>query len=76
MPLTESLYTLALRALRPALALPIERVLVSHGEPVLSGGRAALATSVQGTFFRSSAPTICAAVERCCQAPVAARFAP
>jgi hypothetical protein len=29
--------------LRPLLALPVERVLVSHGEPVLSGGDAALA---------------------------------
>ncbi len=29
--------------LRPLLDLPVERVLVSHGEPVLSGGREALA---------------------------------
>lgn len=29
-------------ALRPLLDLPIERVLVSHGEPALKGGRAAL----------------------------------
>lgn len=29
-------------ALRPLLDLPIERVLVSHGEPALEGGRAAL----------------------------------
>ena len=29
--------------LRPLLDLPIERVLVSHGEPVLAGGRDALA---------------------------------
>jgi hypothetical protein len=29
-------------ALRPLLELPIESVLVSHGEPVLSGGREAL----------------------------------
>ncbi len=28
--------------LRPLLDLPIERILVSHGEPVLTGGRAAL----------------------------------
>ncbi len=34
------------RSLRPALALPIERVLVSHGEPILSGGRAALARAL------------------------------
>ncbi len=32
--------------LRPLLALPIDRVLVSHGEPVLSGGRAALMHAV------------------------------
>jgi glyoxylase-like metal-dependent hydrolase (beta-lactamase superfamily II) len=29
-------------SLRPALDLPVARVLVSHGEPVLRGGRAAL----------------------------------
>jgi hypothetical protein len=29
-------------ALRPLLALPVERVLVSHGEPVLREGRAAI----------------------------------
>jgi glyoxylase-like metal-dependent hydrolase (beta-lactamase superfamily II) len=29
-------------SLRPALELPVARVLVSHGEPVLRGGRAAL----------------------------------
>jgi glyoxylase-like metal-dependent hydrolase (beta-lactamase superfamily II) len=29
--------------LRPLLDLPVERVLVSHGEPVLTGGKAALA---------------------------------
>ena len=33
-------------ALRPLLELPIERVLVSHGEPVLSGGRNALARAL------------------------------
>ncbi len=32
--------------MRPLLDLPIERVLVSHGEPVLSGGHAALARAV------------------------------
>lgn len=32
--------------LRPLLELPIERVLVSHGEPVLSGGREALAEAI------------------------------
>jgi glyoxylase-like metal-dependent hydrolase (beta-lactamase superfamily II) len=31
------------KALRPLLHLPIEMVLVSHGDPVLSGGREALA---------------------------------
>ena len=31
------------RELAPALDLPIERVLVSHGPPVLADGRAALA---------------------------------
>ena len=36
-----------LRALlRPLLELPLERVLVSHGEPVLSGGRDALAEAL------------------------------
>ena len=30
-------------ALRPVLDLPLERVLVSHGEPVVEDGRAALA---------------------------------
>jgi hypothetical protein len=33
-------------ALRPLLQLPIELVLVSHGEPVLSGGREALARAL------------------------------
>jgi hypothetical protein len=32
--------------LRPLLELPIERVLVSHGEPVLRGGRDALADAL------------------------------
>jgi hypothetical protein len=32
--------------LRPLLDLPIERVLVSHGEPVLAGGREALAKAI------------------------------
>jgi hypothetical protein len=35
------------RALRPLLELPIERVLVSHGQPVLRGGREALAAAVE-----------------------------
>jgi hypothetical protein len=34
--------------LRPLLDLPIERVLVSHGEPVLSRGRDALAEALAG----------------------------
>jgi len=34
------------RMLRPLLELPIERVLVSHGEPVLAGGQAALADAI------------------------------
>jgi hypothetical protein len=32
--------------MRPLLELPIQRVLVSHGEPVLSGGHAALAHAI------------------------------
>jgi glyoxylase-like metal-dependent hydrolase (beta-lactamase superfamily II) len=35
-------------ALQPALELPIERILVSHGEPVLGGGREALQLVVGG----------------------------
>ena len=35
------------RTLRPLLELPIERVLVSHGEPVLHGGRRALAAALE-----------------------------
>jgi glyoxylase-like metal-dependent hydrolase (beta-lactamase superfamily II) len=34
-------------SLRPLLELPVQRVLVSHGEPVLRGGRAALAQILQ-----------------------------
>jgi hypothetical protein len=30
------------KALRPLLDLPVEMVLVSHGEPVLSSGREAI----------------------------------
>jgi glyoxylase-like metal-dependent hydrolase (beta-lactamase superfamily II) len=33
-------------SLRPLLELPIERLLVSHGEPVFSGGRQALAAAL------------------------------
>ena len=32
--------------MRPLLELPIERVLVSHGEPVLHGGHTALARAI------------------------------
>ena len=35
-------------SLRPLLELPIERLLVSHGEPVLAGGRRALAAALAG----------------------------
>ena len=35
--------------LRPLLDLPVERVLVSHGDPVLSGGRDALAVALART---------------------------
>jgi hypothetical protein len=34
------------RTLRPLLDLPVERVLVSHGEPILSGGKRALAAAL------------------------------
>jgi hypothetical protein len=34
--------------LRPLLELPVSRVLVSHGEPVLADGRAALAEALAG----------------------------
>jgi hypothetical protein len=33
--------------LRPLLELPIERVLVSHGEPVLHDGRTALRAAIE-----------------------------
>jgi hypothetical protein len=36
----------AAELLRPLLALPIERVLVSHGDPAFSGGHAALAAAL------------------------------
>jgi hypothetical protein len=35
-------------ALRPLLDLPVELVLVSHGEPVLEGGREAIADALKG----------------------------
>ena len=34
------------RSLRPLLDLPVERVLVSHGVPILSGGKRALAAAL------------------------------
>ena len=34
------------RTLRPLLDLPVERVLVSHGVPILSGGKPALAAAL------------------------------
>jgi hypothetical protein len=41
--------------LRPLLDLPVELVLVSHGEPVLEGGHAALAAILDGHAQNSSA---------------------
>jgi hypothetical protein len=42
------------KALRPLLDLPVEMVLVSHGEPVLSGGRDAIAHALsENTRARS-----------------------
>ena len=34
-------------SLRPLLDLPVDRILVSHGEPVLAGGRAALVRALR-----------------------------
>jgi glyoxylase-like metal-dependent hydrolase (beta-lactamase superfamily II) len=45
LPEKTSQETLA-RSLRPLLDLPIERILVSHGEPVLTGGGGALAAAL------------------------------
>jgi glyoxylase-like metal-dependent hydrolase (beta-lactamase superfamily II) len=39
-------HALLAESLRPLLELPVERVLVSHGEPVLEGGRDALASAI------------------------------
>jgi hypothetical protein len=36
------------KALRPLLDLPVEMVLTSHGAPVLSGGRDAIARAIGG----------------------------
>jgi hypothetical protein len=38
----------ALRLLRPLRELPVERVLVTHGEPVLAGARESLARALAG----------------------------
>ena len=46
LPGTSSLVDLA-ASLQPALDLPIERILVSHGEPVLAGARTALAQALR-----------------------------
>jgi hypothetical protein len=43
------------RALRVVLELPVEMVLVSHGEPVLEGGHAALAVMLDDHAQSSSA---------------------
>ena len=37
----------ARETMRPLLELPVERILVSHGEPVLEGARAALAAALR-----------------------------
>jgi len=42
----EEHYDATIDALRPLLELPVERVLVAHGEPVLEDGRAALAAAL------------------------------
>jgi glyoxylase-like metal-dependent hydrolase (beta-lactamase superfamily II) len=47
MPAKKTLDDLA-ESLRPLLELPVERVLVSHGEPVLRGGTSALAAALDG----------------------------
>jgi glyoxylase-like metal-dependent hydrolase (beta-lactamase superfamily II) len=46
MPATKSLGDLA-ESLCPLLEFPVERILVSHGEPVLTGGGAALAAALE-----------------------------
>jgi hypothetical protein len=43
----EEHYRQVVDGLRPLLALPIERVLVGHGEPVLSDGRRALTRALE-----------------------------
>ena len=36
------------KSLAPLLALPVQRILLSHGDPVLTGGKEALAALVEG----------------------------
>jgi hypothetical protein len=43
--------------MRPLLELPIERLLLSHGEPVLRAGRAALARAVAQAAPTAAPPT-------------------
>ena len=43
----EEHYAEVVEGLRPLLELPVERVLVTHGEPVLENGRAALAAALR-----------------------------
>ena len=43
----EEHYAEVIEGLLPLLKLPIQRVLVTHGEPVLENGRAALATALR-----------------------------
>jgi hypothetical protein len=43
----EEHYAEVVEGLRPLLELPIERVLVTHGEPVLENGRASLAAALR-----------------------------
>ena len=42
----EEHYPAVVESLRPLLDLPVERVLVTHGEPVLEAGREALAAAL------------------------------
>jgi glyoxylase-like metal-dependent hydrolase (beta-lactamase superfamily II) len=42
-------YDATAEALRPLLELPVKRVLVAHGEPVLEDGQAALAAALAST---------------------------
>ena len=43
----EEHYVEVIEGLLPLLELPIQRVLVTHGEPVLENGRAALAAALR-----------------------------